>query len=132
MAVDDVLYREEILDHYHASAYRGRIEKPDLSYEADNPFCGDRVRLELKLEPAGRIQHVRFNGQGCAISQAAASMLAEHIEGKSVEDARQFSPDQMLQLLGVRLSATRIKCGLLAWRALQYAIRGNPQAESAA
>src|SRR4051812_46184013 len=90
---DDVLYREEILEHYHSSPHRGRLEAPDLTAELDNPLCGDRIRLELGLDPEGRIDRVRFDGHGCAISQAAASLLAEHVEGKTAVEARWISAE---------------------------------------
>lgn len=120
--MDDILYREEILDHYRSSSHRGHLDAPDLSAEVDNPLCGDHIRLELEVGPDGRIARARFNGHGCAISQAATSMLAEHIEGMSLEDARRMSSTDMVKLLGVPLSPTRMKCGLLGWRTLQQAI----------
>jgi nitrogen fixation NifU-like protein len=119
---DDVLYREEILDHSDRSPYRGRLESPDRSAELHNPLCGDRLRLELRLGPAGLIDRMRFDGHGCVISQAAASMLAEQIEGRTVNDARRFSPEDSLRLFQVALTPARRKCGLLAWRALQRAL----------
>ena len=119
--MDDVLYREEILDHFHSSPHRGSIESPDLSDELDNPLCGDRVRMDLKVDGRGRIEQVRFDGQGCAISQAAASILAEHVEGKTVDEVRQFSSNDMLTLLGLPLGGLRVKCGLLAWQVLRHA-----------
>src|SRR5512135_2898812 len=123
--MDDVLYREEILDHYYASPHRGRLESPDLLSELDNPLCGDHIRLELALSPGDRIEQVRFDGDGCAISQAAASLLAGHIEGKGVDEARRFSIQEMLKLLGIPLTPARLKCGLLAFRALQTALLGR-------
>lgn len=120
--MDDVLYRDEILDHYHSSAYRGRIEAPDFAAELDNPLCGDHIRLELKLDDAGKIDQVRFDGDGCAISQAAASLLAEHLEGKPAAEARALTPPEAVKLLGIPLSPARLKCGLLAWKALQKAL----------
>src|SRR5262245_53970461 len=120
--MDDVLYREEILDHYYASPRRGRLESPDLQAELDNPLCGDHIRLELELDPADRIGRVRFDGDGCAISQAAASLLAERIEGTDADEARRFSIEGMLRLIGIPLTPARLKCGLLAWRTLQVAL----------
>jgi nitrogen fixation NifU-like protein len=117
--MDDPLYRDELLDHYDASPRRGKLDAPDLDVELDNPLCGDHVRLELKLGPAGRIDAVRFDGHGCVISQAGASMLAERVEGRTLEDARRFSGADMLALFGTPLTPARQKCGLLAWRALQ-------------
>jgi nitrogen fixation NifU-like protein len=121
--MDDLLYREEILERYHAAPYRGRLEAPDLHAELDNPLCGDRIRLELALGPGGRIDRVACDGHGCVISQVAASLLAEQLEGTSVEEARRLSAEEAVQLLGVQLSPMRVKCGLLAWRVLQQALR---------
>jgi nitrogen fixation NifU-like protein len=120
--MNDVLYREEILDHATSSCRRGHLEAPDLVAELDNPLCGDQVRLELRVDADGRIESARFDGEGCAISQAAASILAESVEGMVLRQARQFSPDDMLKRLGIRPSPGRLNCALLAWRALQQAI----------
>jgi nitrogen fixation NifU-like protein len=120
--LDDALYREEILDHSDRSPYRGRLESPDRSAELDNPLCGDRLRIELGFGPGGRIDRMRFDGHGCVISQAAASLLAEHVEGRAVDEARRFSTDDLLSLFGVTLTPARRKCGLLAWRVLQRAL----------
>jgi nitrogen fixation NifU-like protein len=122
MMLDDALYREEILDHADQSPYRGRLESPDRSAELDNPLCGDRLRLDLKLGPEGRIDRIRFDGHGCVVSQAAASMLAEHVEGREVDEARRFSADDLLRLFGLPLTPARRKCALLAWRAIQKAL----------
>jgi nitrogen fixation NifU-like protein len=122
--MDDILYREEILDRYHDAPHRGCLPSPDLHAELDNPLCGDRIRLELELDrgqPA-RIGRVRFDGHGCVISQVAASFLAEHLEGRSIAEARRLSAEDALRLLGIRLSPMRVKCGLLAWRVLQHAL----------
>jgi nitrogen fixation NifU-like protein len=122
MPTDDVLYREEILDHYRSSEHRGRLESPDYAAELDNPLCGDHIRVELRVDGDGRINQFRFDGRGCAISQAATSMLAERVEGMTLREARGFSSEDAVGLLGVRLTPTRMKCGLLGWRALQHAI----------
>lgn len=128
--MDDALYREEILDHYHSSSYRGRLDRPDLSADLDNPLCGDEIHLELELGPDSKtIERVRFDGHGCALSQAGASMLAEHIEGSTLGQARAFTDQAMLKLLGVHLTPTRIKCWLLGWRAMQHAIPKEVVAE---
>jgi nitrogen fixation NifU-like protein len=120
--MDDILYREEILERYHDAPHRGRLESPDLSAELDNPLCGDRIRLELALSPEGRIGAVRFDGHGCVISQVAASYLAEHVEGFTLEQARSFPADEALGLIGIPLTPMRKRCGLLAWRVLQRAL----------
>ena len=120
--MDDILYREEILERYHDAPCRGRLAAPDLSAELDNPLCGDHIRLELELEPRGRIAAVRFDGHGCVISQVAASFLAERLEGMPMEQARRLTADEAIGLLRIPLTPMRIKCGLLAWRALQRAL----------
>ncbi len=122
----DEFYREEILDHCFSSAQRGRLAAPDLAADGSNPLCGDRLRIELALDPEGRIGVARFDGQGCAISQAAASMLTEEIEGKSMAEARAMSRDDMLGLLQIPLTPARQKCGLLAWKTLQKALDSAP------
>jgi nitrogen fixation NifU-like protein len=120
--MDDLLYREEILEHAGASPHRGSVEAPDLVAVLDNPLCGDRIRLELKLGPGGVVDRARFDGTGCAISQASASILAEWIEGQPLRQVRRLSADDMLDRLGIRPTPARLKCALLAWRALQRAL----------
>ena len=120
--MDDILYREEILERYHDAPYRGRLSAPDLSAELDNPLCGDHIRLELALEPGGRIAAVRFDGHGCVISQVAASFLAERLEGMPMAQARRLDADEAIGLLRIPLTPMRITCGLLAWRALRRAL----------
>ena len=120
--MDDPLYREEILDHYYSSPHRGRLECPDRVCDLDNPLCGDQIHLELRLDEDGRIAQVRFEGHGCVISQAATSLLADHVEGATLDEARRITPVDVVKLLGVPLSPTRMKCGLLGWKALQKAV----------
>lgn len=121
--IDDALYREEILDHCHSSAHRGRLDAPDRQVDLDNPLCGDRIHLELALTGDKQaIDLVRFDGHGCAISQAAASILAENVEGKTTDEARAITAEGMVKLLGIPLTPARLKCGLLAWKALNRAL----------
>jgi nitrogen fixation NifU-like protein len=120
--MDDPLYREEILDHYYSSPHRGRLECPDRVCDLDNPLCGDQIHLELRVDADGRIAQVRFDGHGCVISQAATSLLADRVEGGTLDEARQITPADVVKLLGVPLSPTRMKCGLLGWKALQKAV----------
>ncbi|MHB1557501.1 MAG: iron-sulfur cluster assembly scaffold protein [Isosphaeraceae bacterium] len=129
--MDDILYREEILERYHEAPHRGRLAAPDRSAEVDNPLCGDRILLELALGPEGRIVAVRFDGDGCVISQVAASYLAEHLEGRPVDEALGFSADEAIGLLGIPLSPARRKCGVLAWRALQRALAATAEPTAA-
>jgi nitrogen fixation NifU-like protein len=120
--MDDPLYREEILDHYYSSPHRGRLECPDRVCDLDNPLCGDQVHLELNISDDGCISQVRFEGHGCVISQAATSLLADRVEGATLDEARRITPADVIKLLGVSLSPTRMKCGLLGWKALQKAV----------
>jgi nitrogen fixation NifU-like protein len=124
--LDDPLYREEILDHYYSSAHRGRLASPDLVSDLDNPLCGDRIHLEVNLDDEGRIAQVRFDGHGCVISQAATSLLADKVEGASLDEVRGITPADIVKLLGVPLSPTRMKCGLLGWKALLKAVESKP------
>ncbi|MFQ5882509.1 MAG: Fe-S cluster assembly sulfur transfer protein SufU [Candidatus Methylomirabilales bacterium] len=127
----DDFYRGYILDHYKHPHNYGTLEDPDITNEEDNPFCGDRIRIDLKLSE-GRVAGVRFKGQGCAISQAAASILTDMIRGESIERVKEFGKDEMLEALGVPLSPIRLRCGLLALKVLKaglYGLKGWPGEE---
>ena len=117
----DYLYSDFILDHYESPYHRGHAEHPTIAHEDKNPLCGDEVRLELVVDD-GRVKEAWFDGHGCAISQAASSILAEEIEGKSLEELKEFQASQMLDLLRVRLTASRQKCGLLCFKILKTMI----------
>jgi len=118
-------YRERVLDHYHNPRHRGRLESPDLIGEADNAVCGDRVRLELRLGEAGQVTEVAFSGDGCIISMAAASMLADHIHGRSLEELGGLTEKEMLAMLGVGLGKARQRCALVALEALRAALQSR-------
>ncbi len=123
MALDEEeLYQENILDHYEDPYHRGRCGGCTHTHEGDNPLCGDVIRMELQIDDRGTMKEIYFNGDGCCISQAAASMLVEKFDGKRVEEVRQFTAEDMLELFGARLTASRQKCCLLCWRVLQSAI----------
>ena len=132
MSLDD-LYRQNILDHYQNPRNFGTLERPDISAEDSNPLCGDRIRMDLRVAD-GRIQEVRFSGVGCSISRAAASMLSEEIEGKTLEEVKRIGKDEVLELLGIELGPVRLKCALLALKTLKvgvYGIQGWPGEEEA-
>ncbi len=120
------LYREMILDHYENPRNYGELPDADISYEDDNPLCGDRIRIDLKVQD-GRIVDVRFSGKGCAISQASASMLTERIKGATVEEARQLTREDILEMLGIPLGPARIKCALLSLKVLKAGLYGLPK-----
>ena len=119
----DEIYRENILDHYKHPRHRGTLEQPDITYEDANPLCGDKLRMDLKVQD-GRIEQVAFSGVGCSISQAAASMLCERIAGQPVEDVKAIGRDEMLEMLGIELGPVRLKCGLLALKTLKAGLYG--------
>ncbi len=112
---------ERIDDHVQDPYHRGPCPGCTHAHEGDNPLCGDRVRLELQVD-GSVVREIYFSGRGCRISQASASMLAEELEGKTLEDVRHFTPEAMLRLFGARLTPNRQKCCLLPWRVLQSAL----------
>ena len=122
----DDLYRENILEHYQHPRHKGEIENPDITYEDANPLCGDKLRMDFRIKD-GRIAEVRFNGVGCAISQASASMLCEEVEGKSLEDVKQISREDVLEMVGIPLGPVRLKCALLALKTLKAGVYGLTQ-----
>ncbi len=127
----DDLYRELILDHYQHPHHHGEIPDADISYEDSNPLCGDKIRFDIKLKN-GIVQDVKFNGKGCAISQASASMLADELIGKSLEEIKKLDKQFILDLLGIPLGPTRIKCALLPLKVIKagaYGINTWPDEE---
>ncbi len=125
------IYQEHILDHYEDPYHRGRCAHCTHCHEDDNPLCGDRVRMELQVDDGGELKEVYFDGEGCCISQAAASMLVERFDGKTVEEVKQFSAEDMLELFGAKLTPNRQKCCLLPWKVLQSAIYSPVEGEGA-
>jgi len=120
------LYRENILDHYRHPRNQGTLEQADIRYEDANPLCGDKIRMDLNVRD-GKIAQVRFSGTGCSISQAAASMLCEAIEGKPLDEVKKLSRDDVLEMLGIELGPVRLKCGLLALKTLKAGVYGLSQ-----
>lgn len=116
------IYQEHILDHYEDPYHRGSCAHTTHTHEDDNPLCGDVVRVELDIDEQGVVKQAWFNGDGCCVSQASASMLMEKVEGQTVDEIREFTAEQMLDLYGPRLTPNRQKCCLLSWRVLQSAV----------
>ena len=122
MPSEEELYEEHILDHYEDPFHRGELSDRTHSHEDKNPLCGDVVRIDLKLDLDGKIEDCCFSGDGCVISQASASMLLEEIQGKTTDELKEFTAEDMLKLYGPRLTPNRQKCCLLSWRVIQQAV----------
>ena len=123
------LYREYLLDHYKNPRNAGVLEPADIDFEGDNPACGDRIRVTARLDDAGRITDIKFQGTGCAISQASASILYEEVIGKATDDVLQLDRAKIEELTGITLRPSRVKCGVLGLHSLKHgihALRGAP------
>jgi len=128
MAYD--MYQEIILQHYRSPRNFGPLDSPDLSGEESNPLCGDHIRVQLKLDPTRRtVDAVRFDGDGCAISMASASMLTEKVKGQTLEAVGALTRDDVLKLLGIPLSPVRVKCALTGFAALGRALHPERSTE---
>ena len=118
-------YAAQVLDHYKHPHNRGTL--PAATHEAreSNPLCGDEIAISLRVDADGRIEDVRFDGEGCAVSLASASMLTDSIRGRTLPEAAGVDPESMVGALGTRLSAVRVQCALLPLRTLRAAL-GRP------
>lgn len=126
------LYPARVESHYESPYHRGRCSCCTHAHEDTGPLCGDTVRLELRIDDGGTLTEVYFDGDGCCISQAAASMLVERFDGKRIDDVKSFTAQDMLDLFGARLTRKRHGCCLLSWRVLQTAIRSPVRGNDAA
>ena len=117
----DELYRDFILDHYRNPRNAGRLEAPDATFEDNNPLCGDKIRMDIKLRN-GVVDDIKFSGRGCAISQASASLLTESVKGKSLAEVAKIGKEDVLENLGIAISAARLKCALLGLKVLKQAL----------
>jgi nitrogen fixation protein NifU and related proteins len=120
----DDLYRDYILDHYKHPHNFGELDPHDLEAHEHNPLCGDELGVQIRVKD-GRIEDLRFNGHGCAISQASASIASEELKGMALAEVGELGADWMIDLLGIPVSATRRKCALLNLKAVRAAITGD-------
>lgn len=117
------LYREQILDHSRHPRNFGEIDEADFSYEDSNPLCGDKIRIDVKVDD-GKIADIKFSGRGCAISQAAASILTEMVIGLELDQVKDISAQDMIDELGISISPARVKCALLGLKVLKSGAYG--------
>jgi nitrogen fixation protein NifU and related proteins len=131
--MSDDLYREVILDHYKNPRHYGEIEDADASAEGQNPLCGDEIAVSVAFNGDGEtIEEVRFRGRGCAISQAATSMLTELVEGRAAAEVAAMPQEELLEEIGIPLTPIRLKCALLGLGVLKVALhrtKGTPLPE---
>jgi nitrogen fixation NifU-like protein len=122
----DNLYRDFILEHYRSPHNKGVLDPHDLHFADSNPTCGDEMSMTLRLdEPKANITDVAFDGRGCAISQASASILTDELRGRSLDEVRSMDPRKVLDDLGVPIGPARLKCALLSYKVLQGAVSGG-------
>lgn len=124
----DDLYRELIIDRYKNPQFRGHLEPHQIIFEDDNPLCGDHIHVELQVDEDGIVRAAAFDGHGCAISQASADLLMESAVGKSLNDIKQLTRDDVLELLGIELGPVRMKCALLSLKVLKAGVYGLGEA----
>lgn len=115
-------YNDRVLDHYRNPRNKGELENPSHVREENNPLCGDTIRISLVVGDHGTVDQIMFDGEGCAVSLASASMLTEMVKGKNLEDVERLNRQDVLDGLGVDLNASRRKCALLALKALKGAL----------
>lgn len=120
MSMGSDMYRQQILDHYKNPRNYGELEDKTFSHVGENPMCGDEIQIDVRLDDEEEtIEAVSFSGDGCAISQASASMLSQRLQGMSVAEMRDLDRDDVTDMLGVEISPMRIKCAVLAEKVIQ-------------
>jgi nitrogen fixation NifU-like protein len=125
----DDLYREVIVERYKDPHFKGDLDPHDISFEDENPLCGDRIRIDLRVGTDNKVTEAAFNGHGCAISQASADLLLESIIGRSLDEVKKLTKKDILELLGIELGAVRLKCALLPLKVLKAGVYGLKEAK---
>ena len=121
----DNLYSDILLDLYKHPLNKQTLTDADLQYKLNNPVCGDQVELFIKFDDNGKVNAVGWEGNGCTISQVGASLLTDHIKGKTEDELKQITADDVITMIGLTLNATRLRCALLSFHALQKSLQAN-------
>jgi nitrogen fixation NifU-like protein len=120
----DDLYRQQIIERYKNPHHRGELDPHDISYEDDNPLCGDHIRIDLRVDDSDVVTEAAFSGQGCSISQASADLLVESVIGIPLEEVKHIDKETLLDMLGIELGPVRLKCALLSLKVLKAGVYG--------
>ena len=123
----DDLYRELIIDRYKNPQFKGELDPNDITFEDDNPLCGDHIRIDLRVHD-GVVVEAAFSGEGCSISLASADLLIESIIGKSIDEIKALTKDDVLENIGIELGPVRLKCALLSLKVLKAGVYGLGEA----
>ena len=123
----DDLYRELIIDRYKNPQFKGELDPNDITFEDDNPLCGDHIRIDLRVHD-GVVVEAAFSGEGCSISLASADLLIESIIGKSIDEVKALTKDDVLENIGIELGPVRLKCALLSLKVLKAGVYGLGEA----
>jgi len=126
----DDLYRELIIDRYQNPQYRGELDPNDITYEDDNPLCGDHIRIDIRVDENDLVTEAAFSGEGCSISLASADLLVESIVGKSLDEVKGMDKADILAMIGIELGPVRLKCALLSLKVLKAGVYGLGQGEA--
>jgi nitrogen fixation NifU-like protein len=117
-------YRELIIERYKTPHFRGELDPNDITYEDDNPACGDHIRIDVRIDDDRNITEAVFSGEGCAISLASADLMLESVIGKNLDEVKDLSKEDILDMLGIELGPVRLKCALLPLKVLKSGVYG--------
>jgi len=124
----DDLYREQIIDRYKNPHYRGFLDPHDITFEDDNPLCGDHIRIDIRHDENDVVTEAVFSGEGCSISLASADLLVESIIGKHIDEVKQLTKEDVLDLIGIQLGPVRLQCALISLQVMKAGVYGLGEA----